>query len=82
MLRGKWYTKQSKYIQKNLKQIIPKIIINFRIPPNPHINQQHASSYRTITPQLLTDKLIKEKETHPRNKNNKQKKRQPFLVAF
>jgi hypothetical protein len=50
-------------------------------PKLPHQPTAHTSS-RTITPQLLTDKLIKEKETHPRNKNNKQKKRQPFLVAF
>jgi hypothetical protein len=44
---GGWYTKQSKYIQKNLQQIIPKIIINFRIPPNLSLNPQLASRSRS-----------------------------------
>jgi hypothetical protein len=41
---GEWYTKQSKYIQKNLQQIILKIIKNFRIPPNlsPPLPEQDA----------------------------------------
>jgi hypothetical protein len=58
---GGWYTKQSKYIQKNLQQIILKINRNFRIPPNiyplpitppGHRQLQKHPSVREINPNI------------------------------
>jgi hypothetical protein len=53
---GEWYTKQSKYIQKNLQQIILKIIKNFRIPPN-------------LSPPLYPEAALDNPETSRQNQN-------------